>query len=201
MELFKKQEKSLGELLIEAKIITREQLEQALKEQKETRAPLGKIIVKKGYAKEADIINALQGLLVIIFEINNELFAIEIVFTKEILPFKKITFVPAMPDYFLGMIAVREEVVPVISLNKKIFGKQDNIGEETKFLVIEFKEESIAIVVDRVLTVKNYQTTDFIDSSKYTMNEQKKYISGLIKDENKVISLIRPESLLIDIKK
>jgi len=201
MELFKKQEKSLGELLIEAKIITREQLEQALKEQKETRAPLGKIIVKKGYAKEADIINALQGLLVIIFEINNELFAIEIVFTKEILPFKKITFVPAMPDYFLGMIAVREEVVPVISLNKKIFGKQDNIGEETKFLVIEVKEESIAIVVDRVLTVKNYQTTDFIDSSKYTMNEQKKYISGLIKDENKVISLIRPESLLIDIKK
>jgi purine-binding chemotaxis protein CheW len=201
MELFKKQEKSLGELLIEAKIITREQLEQALKEQKETRAPLGKIIVKKGYAKEADIINALQGLLVIIFEINNELFAIEIVFTKEILPFKKITFVPAMPDYFLGMIAVREEVIPVISLNKKIFGKQDNIGEETKFLVIEVKEESIAIVVDRVLTVKNYQTTDFIDSSKYTMNEQKKYISGLIKDENKVISLIRPESLLIDIKK
>jgi len=201
MELFKKQEKSLGELLIEAKIITREQLEQALKEQKETRAPLGKIIVKKGYAKEADIINALQGLLVIIFEINNELFAIEIVFTKEILSFKKITFVPAMPDYFLGMIAVREEVVPVISLNKKIFGKQDNIGEETKFLVIEVKEESIAIVVDRVLTVKNYQTTDFIDSSKYTMNEQKKYISGLIKDENKVISLIRPESLLIDIKK
>jgi purine-binding chemotaxis protein CheW len=201
MELFKKQEKNLGELLIEAKIITREQLEQALKEQKEIRAPLGKIIVKKGYAKEADIINALQGLLVIIFEINNELFAIEIVFTKEILPFKKITFVPAMPDYFLGMIAVREEVIPVISLNKKIFGKQDNIGEETKFLVIEVKEESIAIVVDRVLTVKNYQTTDFIDSSKYTMNEQKKYISGLIKDENKVISLIRPESLLIDIKK
>jgi len=201
MELFKKQEKSLGELLIEAKIITREQLEQALKEQKETRAPIGKIIVKKGYAKESDIINALQGLLVIIFEINNELFAIEIVFTKEILPFKKITFVPAMPDYFLGMIAVREEVIPVISLNKKIFGKQDNIGEETKFLVIEVKEESIAIVVDRVLTVKNYQTTDFIDSSKYTMNEQKKYISGLIKDENKVISLIRPESLLIDIKK
>lgn len=201
MELFKKQEKNLGELLIESKIITREQLEEALKEQKETKAPLGKIIVKKGYAKEADIINALQGLLVIIFEINKELFAIEVVFTKEILPFKKINFIPAMPDYFLGMIALREEVIPVLSLNKKIFGKQDNISEETKFLVIEVKEESIAILVDRVLTVKNYQTTDFIDSSRYTMNEQKKYISGIIKDENKVISLIRPESLLIDIKK
>lgn len=201
MELFKKQEKNLGELLIESKIITREQLEDALKEQKETKAPLGKIIVKKGYAKEADIINALQGLLVIIFEINKELFAVEVVFTKEILPFKKINFIPAMPDYFLGMIALREEVMPVLSLNKKIFGKQDNISEETKFLVIEVKEESIAILVDRVLTVKNYQTTDFIDSSRYTMNEQKKYISGIIKDENKVISLIRPESLLIDIIK
>ncbi len=196
MELFKKQEKSLGELLLESKIITKEQLEKALEEQKQTKIPLGKIIVKMGFAKETDIINVLQGLLVIIFEINKEFFAVEVVFTKEILPLKKITQLPALPDYVLGVISLREEVIPVISLNNKIFGKKDVISEETRIIVVDAKGESAGILVDNVISVKNYQTTDFADINKYTFENHKKFISGLIKDGEKVITLIKPEILL-----
>lgn len=196
MELFKKQEKSLGALLIDAKIITQEQLEKALEEQRHTKVPLGKIIVKKGYAHENDIINVLQGLLVIIFEINSELFAIEVIFTKEIIPFKRVTTLPAMPDYILGVVSLREQVMPVISLNKKIFRQKDNISEDTKIIVIDVKGENAGLVVDRVHSVKNYQTKDFADINKYTFEQQKKFISGLIKDREKVITLIKPEMFL-----
>ncbi len=196
MELFKKQEKSLGELLIESKIITKEQLEKALLEQKQTKTPLGKIIVKMGFAKEADIINALQGLLVIIFELNNEFFAIEVIFVKEILTIKKITQLPAVSDYVLGIVSLREEIIPVISLNNKIFGKKDIISEENKIIVVDAKGENAGILVDRVISVKNYQTTDFADINKYTFEHDKKFISGLIKDGEKVITLIKPETLL-----
>lgn len=196
MELFKKQEKSLGELLIESKIITKEQLDKALEEQKITKAPLGKIIVKLGFAKETDIINALQGLLVIIFEISGELFAVEVVFAREILSIKKITQLPALPDYFLGVVSFRDEVIPVISLNNKIFGKKDIISEETRIIVVDAKGESVGILVDRVIAVKNYQTTDFADINKYSFDDRKKFIAGLIKDGEKVITLIKPEILL-----
>ncbi len=195
MELFKKQEKSLGELLLESRIITKEQLEKALEEQKQTKIPLGKIVVKMGFAKETDIINVLQGLLVIIFEINKEFFAVEVVFTKEILPLKKITQLPSLPNYVLGVMGLREEVIPIISLNNKIFGKKDVISEDTRIIVVDNKGESAGMLVDNVISVKNYQTTDFADVNKYTFESHKKFISGLIKDGEKVISLIKPEAL------
>jgi len=185
----------LGELLLESRIITKEQLEKALEEQKQTKIPLGKIVVKMGFAKETDIINVLQGLLVIIFEINKEFFAVEVVFTKEILPLKKITQLPSLPNYVLGVMGLREEVIPIISLNNKIFGKKDVISEDTRIIVVDNKGESAGMLVDNVISVKNYQTTDFADVNKYTFESHKKFISGLIKDGEKVISLIKPEAL------
>ncbi|HPD18735.1 MAG TPA: hypothetical protein PLF61_03610, partial [Candidatus Goldiibacteriota bacterium] len=83
MNILKQQQKTLGELLINSGIINKEQLEIALNEQKNTDEPLGKILVRMGFAREEDIINVLKGMLVVIFEINNESFGVEIIFAKE----------------------------------------------------------------------------------------------------------------------
>src|SRR3990167_6636080 len=41
----------IGELLIERGLVTREQLERALQEQKETKEPLGRILLKLGFVQ------------------------------------------------------------------------------------------------------------------------------------------------------
>lgn len=51
--------KQLGELLIERKIITKEELEQALQIQKERGGLIGQILVDLGFAKEEEIAQAL----------------------------------------------------------------------------------------------------------------------------------------------
>lgn len=53
--------KQLGELLIERGIITEEQLEKALTQQKESGGLIGEILVEKGFAKEVDIAQALTA--------------------------------------------------------------------------------------------------------------------------------------------
>lgn len=50
----------LGEMLIEENIITMEQLEQALKEQKKTGELIGAILVRLGFAKEEQVLNVLS---------------------------------------------------------------------------------------------------------------------------------------------
>ena len=50
----------LGEKLIAANVITKEQLEQALSEQKATGQRLGDVLVSKGYATNDQIENALK---------------------------------------------------------------------------------------------------------------------------------------------
>ncbi|MGB9887034.1 MAG: type II secretion system ATPase GspE [Moorellales bacterium] len=52
--------KRLGELLLEAGLITGEQLDKALAEQKRTGERLGKVLIRQGLVKEQDIINVLE---------------------------------------------------------------------------------------------------------------------------------------------
>ncbi len=195
MEEIKKQQKSLGELLTRAGMITKEQLQEALEEQKKTPEPLGKVLVRKGWLKEEDIINILKGMLVIIFDLAGEMFGIEIVYTREILNYRKITPLPTMPSYLKGMINIRENVIPVISLNEAIFGKKDVISDSTKILIIENGPQAVGVLVDRVISVKNYISENFEDMSRSIIAAEKKYISGIIKDRGEIITLIKNEYL------
>ncbi len=56
----KKINKRLGELLIERGVITNDQLEKALEEQKNSRGLIGEVIVSLGFAREEDIVYALS---------------------------------------------------------------------------------------------------------------------------------------------
>lgn len=55
--------KMMGEMLAELGIITEEQLQEALKEQKETREKIGKVLVRKGYLTEQQLIETLEFVL------------------------------------------------------------------------------------------------------------------------------------------
>jgi purine-binding chemotaxis protein CheW len=195
MNIVKQQQKTLGELLINSGIINKEQLQLALDEQKNTEEPLGKILVRMGFATEEDIINVLKGMLVVIFEINNESFGIEIIFTREIIKYKKIFPLPSVPKHIKGMISIRDIVVPVISLNQIIYKKEDVITEDTKIIIVENKDSTAGILVDRIVAVKNFHANDFEDLSKSSFSAEKKYISGIIKDKDRIITLLKPEFL------
>jgi hypothetical protein len=55
-----RKENRIGTLLITAKILKQEQLDEALDEQKISREKLGKILIRKGYATDIQINNALK---------------------------------------------------------------------------------------------------------------------------------------------
>ena len=52
--------KRLGELLTERKLITEEQLQRALEEQKRSGDFLGEVLIRRGYIKEQDLLTALS---------------------------------------------------------------------------------------------------------------------------------------------
>lgn len=195
MNILKQQQKTLGELLINYGIINKEQLQTALNEQKNTDEPLGKILVRLGFATEEDIINVLKGMLVVIFEINNESFGVEIIFAREIIKYKKIVRLPTIPKHIKGMISIRDNVVPIISLNQIIYKKEDAITEDTRIIVIENKDNAVGVLVDRVVAVKNFHANDFEDLNRSSISAEKKYMAGIIKDKDRIITLIKPEFL------
>ena len=53
------------------------------------------------------------------FSLNGELFALDISKVREVLDYTKITKVPQMPEFMLGVINLRGSVVPVIDMRTK----------------------------------------------------------------------------------
>jgi len=191
MEIIKKQNKSLGELLLHAGRVTKEQLDEALAEQKTTGEPLGKLLVRKAYVRDEDIMEVLKGMLVVVFEVNGEKFGLEIVYSREILNNRRITPLPVMPPHILGVISVRENVIPVISLTRMIFNAAQAQTDGTKIIIIESSNDAIGVMVDRILAVKNFGSGEFEDMRRSMISEEKKYIAGIIKDKGEIITLLK----------
>lgn len=197
METIKGQDKSIGELLVQANYLTGEQLDEALKKQRDegSTEPIGKLLVRMHYVKEENIISVLKGILVVVVEFNSERFGLEIVYSREIVKCSKITKLPNMPGHILGMMSLRDEVIPVISLSKKIFGVSEIMTDESRVIIVEQRQNLAGFLVDRVLAVKNFQASSFANITKYTFTVDKKFIAGLLKDGEAVITLIKPEIL------
>ncbi|HOJ92672.1 MAG TPA: ATPase, T2SS/T4P/T4SS family [Dictyoglomaceae bacterium] len=110
-----KEKKPLGEYLLEQGLITKEQLEKALEEQKKTGAKLGQILIERGYVKPEDIGKVLERQSEIPYispsevEIDEKLVES---FSESIL--RKYNFIPIKREGGVLHIAVVPPIDPVI---------------------------------------------------------------------------------------
>ena len=63
LENYRRKKKRLGDLLVQAGIISEEQLKEGLEKQKQTFSKLGETLIDLGYTSEVEIANALHLLL------------------------------------------------------------------------------------------------------------------------------------------
>ena len=71
------------------------------------------------------------------FSLGNETFAIDVVKAREILDMSNITQVPQTPDYMLGVINLRSNVVPVIDMRLKFGMKSIEQSLDSCIIVME----------------------------------------------------------------
>lgn len=91
------------------------------------------------------------------FVLSDEEFAIPVMTIKEIIEYGHLTNVPMVPDFIQGVVNLRGNVVPVVSLATK-FGLEVNpIGKRTCIIIMDAQigEDTVVmgVVVDKVLQV------------------------------------------------
>lgn len=127
----------------------------------------------------------------IVIEIGEEQYGIDIKYVDNIVRMQKITRVPNVQYYFDGVINLRGEVVPVMSLRRKV-GLAD-VEETNKSRIIIIKMENnapIGIVVDAVKEVVTLQVDKIEPVSKNSKNGKAVYINGIGKSGDSLISLL-----------
>ncbi len=129
---------------------------------------------------------------ILTFKLMNEDFAFRITQLKEILKYQRITTVPKVPDYVVGITSLRGKVIPVIDLRTKILSKKLPVSakERIKILIINGPKGLIGAVVDKVSGVVRITKSEILPPPSHLDEEQIKFIEGVAVIDKRFISIL-----------
>lgn len=135
----------------------------------------------------------------IMVELGAEYYGIDISNVDNIVRMQKITRVPKSQDYFYGVINLRGEIVPVMSLRRKFKLEDDEFTDKTRIIILKpDRQEPIGIIVDVVKEVVTLSDEDIEKISVDTKNERTRYINGVGKNGDILISLLNIANVISD---
>ncbi len=148
--------------------------------------------------RENEIMEDSERKQVVVFELADEEYAVDITQSKQIIKVPKITPVPNTPAYVRGVINLRGQIVPVVDLRKR-FGINSGTGEKERIITIEYEDMLIGLLVDDIKEVLWYDTEKELESApEIDTAVRQDYIKGVIKKGKRLIVLIDLEKLLFE---
>ena len=97
---------------------------------------------------------------VLIFCINDEYYAADIMEIERILGFQEPTKLPDSPSFVDGVISYDGNILPVISLSKRFGLKENERKNDSKIIVVKQDDNKFGIMVDVVSEVRDVFAKD-----------------------------------------
>ena len=133
----------------------------------------------------------------IILRFDDEQYGIDISYIDNIVRLQPITRVPHTQSFFLGIINLRGEIIPVMSIRLRLGLEDDEFTDKTRIIIIKIDSSTIGVVVDQVKEVVTL-VQDNIEKVTRTASDDafSNYISGIGKSNDELISLLDIVSLV-----
>lgn len=127
----------------------------------------------------------------IVVTIGVEQYGINIQYVDNIVRMQKITRVPMVQKFFKGVMNVRGEIIPVMSIRGR-FGMEDDVyTDKTRIIILKpEQQEAIGILVDSVKEVVSLEEGNIEKVRSDGKDEMSKYITSVGKDQGSLISLL-----------
>lgn len=131
----------------------------------------------------------------IVIKFDNEQYGINIKYVNNIVRMQRMTRIPKAPDYIKGVINLRGEVIPVMSLRTK-FGLEDDVyANSTRIIIVKLDPEfPIGLLVDEVREVIQLEEEDVV--KKVNDESESNFLFGVGKYNNELISLLNLGEIL-----
>lgn len=135
----------------------------------------------------------------IVVNIGNEQFGIDIKYVDNIVRMQRITRVPKAQPYFNGVINIRGEIIPVMSLRIKFELEPDVFSSRTRILIIKLEPQSaVGIIVDEVKNVITLSDDDIDINTSVGYDEKSAYITGVGKQAEGLVTLLNLQGVIVE---
>lgn len=147
---------------------------------------------------EPEIKEETEAIELLSFGLLREEFAFKVSQIEEILRHQRITKVPKMPTYMLGITSLRGKVIPVIDLKLRLSFKERplDINHKGKILILKGPQGPIGAAIDRVIGVVRLSRNEIIPPPSHLTETELKFIEGIAIVDKRFISIIRMEEAI-----
>nr|WP_321467904.1 chemotaxis protein CheW [uncultured Desulfobulbus sp.] len=130
------------------------------------------------------------------FYVGRALCGMDILKVQEINKLMEMTKVPQAPDYMVGILNLRGQIVTIIDLGQKLGLGNVEVTNESRNIIVNTPGEHVGLLVSRISDVV-MADPDKIEPAPANMNGvQGKFFTGVYKTENKLIGILNIKEVL-----
>lgn len=136
----------------------------------------------------------------IVAYLNMEQFGIDIKYIDNIIVMQSITRVPKAQSYFKGVINLRGEIIPVMSLGNKLNIPEKELTSKARIIIVRPEPQAapVGLIVDEVKEVVNLEQSE-IEKMNYDGKDEKgNYSVGVGKYGADLINLLNIAAVVYD---
>ena len=135
----------------------------------------------------------------IVVRIGNEQYGINIKYIDNIVRNQKITRVPKTQTYYKGVINLRGEIIPVMSIRLKLGLEDDEFTDKTRIIIVKIEGATIGVIVDQVREVVTLYDDNTEKITRTSRDDAASgYISSIGKSKGELISLLDIVGLIVE---
>lgn len=129
------------------------------------------------------------------FNLDEEIYGIEIEYVTEIIGMQPITRVPEVAPYIKGIINLRGKIIPVVDMRLK-FGKAPiEYDDRTCIIVVDSDNMTVGLIVDKVAEVMTIDDENVVPPPNHKTGIRNRYLQGIGKVNTDVILLLECQKL------
>lgn len=133
---------------------------------------------------------------IVVFRMGSDEFGTEISSVVEVLEYRPPVHVPRAPAFLEGVIYLREDILPVVDLRKRMEVTAAAPTPDTRYLIVLIDQERVALLVDAVVEVAHLRGDELTPPPAFFRGIAAEYLHGLARLGERVVIVLKLERIL-----
>ncbi|MBI4823214.1 MAG: purine-binding chemotaxis protein CheW [Nitrospirae bacterium] len=130
------------------------------------------------------------------FKLSDEDYAFKVSDVEEILRSQKVTLLPRVHEFIIGVTSLRGKIIPLIDLRKRFLLKDVGDRSKAKILILKGEKGSIGVFVDKVVDVVRIPAESIVNPPSHLTESELRFIEGVAFLDGRFISIVHCDEAL-----
>jgi purine-binding chemotaxis protein CheW len=108
------------------------------------------------------------------------------------------TPVPGAPSYVIGLVQIRQQIIPVIDVRVRFGIEPIALTLESRVIVVKLKDRLVGILVDSAREVQNIAPEQFQVPPEIVAKQSSGFVKSIAQLKNRIIMLLDSEKVIGD---